>query len=96
MRKGSLTLLLACIGLAVAFQSCRNDEYLTAAPPIFNQSFTEEFDTVSSSLARGWQLSNASSPVGSGIWQQGGGIPPWFAPYSSSGTYVGFIGVDYT
>ncbi len=96
MRKGLLLLLFTCICLAVAFQSCRNDEYLTAAPLVSSQSFVEEFDTVSSSLARGWQFSNASNPAGSGIWQQGGGIPPWFAPYSSSGTYAGFIGVDYT
>ena len=96
MRKGPLSLLLACIGFAVVFQSCRNDEYLTTPPPVPNQSFSEEFDTVSSALARGWQLSNMSVPLGSGIWQQGGGVPPWFAPYSSSGTYAGFIGADYT
>jgi hypothetical protein len=96
MRKGSLLLLLASLGLTLLFQSCRNDEYLTAPPPVPNQSFVEEFDTVSSALARGWQLMNASVPLGGGVWQQGGGIPPWFAPYSSSGTYAGFIGADYT
>ncbi|GAA4732987.1 choice-of-anchor J domain-containing protein [Flavisolibacter ginsenosidimutans] len=96
MRKGSLLLLLASFGLTFLLQSCRNDEYLTVPPPVPNQSFSEEFDTVSSALARGWQLANTSVPLGSGIWQQGGGIPPWFAPYSSAGTYAGFIGADYT
>jgi len=96
MRKGSLLLLLASFGLTFLLQSCRNDEYLTTPPPVPNQSFSEEFDTVSSALARGWQLANTSVPLGGGVWQQGGGIPPWFAPYSSSGTYAGFIGADYT
>ena len=96
MRKGTLLLVLACVGFAAAFQSCRNDEYLTAAPPVSNQSFTEEFDTVSSDTARGWVLVNASTPKGGGVWQQGGAINPWFSPYSSVGTYAGFIGADYT
>lgn len=96
MRKGTLFLVLACVGLAVALQSCRNDEYLTAPPPVSNQSFTEEFDTVSSALARGWVLVNTSDPKGSGVWQQGGSINPWFNPFSSVGTYAGFIGADYT
>lgn len=96
MRKGPLPLLLACVSFAVALQSCRNDDYLTAAAPVANQSLVEEFDTVSSSLARGWVLVNASDPKGGGVWQQGGAVPPWFAPYSSSGTYAGFIGADYT
>lgn len=96
MRKRPPSLLLACVSLAVGLLSCRNDDYLTAAPPVANQSFVEEFDTVSSSLGRGWVLVNASEPKGGGVWQQGGGIPPWFAPYSSSGTYAGFIGADYT
>ena len=96
MRKGSLLLLLASFGLTFFLQSCRNDEYLAAPPAVPNQSFSEEFDTVSSALARGWQLSNASDPKGGGVWQQGGSVNPWFSPYSSSGTYAGFIGADYT
>ena len=96
MRKGPLSLLLGCVVFAATMQSCRNDEYLTTPPPIPDQSFTEEFDTVSSALSRGWKLVNASDPLGSNIWQQGGTINPWFAPYSSNGTYAGFIGADYT
>lgn len=96
MRKSYLTLFLACVGFAAIFQSCRNDEYLTTPLPTPDQSFTEEFDTVSSSLNRGWKIVNASVPKGSGIWQQGGSVNPLFSPFSSSGTYAGFIGTDYT
>lgn len=96
MRKGTLSLVLACAGFAVALQSCRNDEYLTTPPPVSNQSFIEEFDTVSSALSRGWMFVNASDPKGGGVWQQGGTITPWFSPFSSTGTYAGFIGADYS
>ncbi|MDB5205568.1 MAG: hypothetical protein JWR72_643 [Flavisolibacter sp.] len=95
MRKSYVTLFLFCVGLAATFQSCRNDEYLTTPLPTPDQSFTEEFDTVSSTLNRGWKIINASVPKGSSIWQQGGSINPWFPAFSSNGTYVGFIGADY-
>ncbi len=89
-------MLVGSVGLSLLLSACRNDEYLTEAPAIANQSFVEEFDTVSSSLARGWVLRNTSDPIGGGVWQQGGAPAPWFAPYSSNGTYAGFIGADYT
>ncbi len=95
MRKGPLSLLLICVGFAATLQSCKNDEYLTTPPPVADQSFVEEFDTVSSALNRGWKIINSSVPKGSNIWQQGGGMSPWFSPYSSSGSYAGFIGADY-
>lgn len=96
MRKSYLLLLLVGAGFAAVLQSCRNDAYLTTPLATPDQSFTEEFDTVSNSLNRGWKFVNASSPVGSGIWQQGGSVNPWFQAFSSNGTYAGFIGVDYT
>lgn len=96
MRKGPLSFLLLCVGFAVTIQSCRNDEYLAAAPPVSDQTFVEEFDTVSSAISRGWVLVNASDPKGSNVWQQGGSVVPWFSPFSSRGTYAGFIGADYT
>jgi hypothetical protein len=96
MRKGPLSFLLICVGLAITVQSCRNDEYLAAAPPVPDQTFVEEFDTVSSAISRGWILVNASDPKGSNVWQQGGSVSPWFSPFSSRGTYAGFIGADYT
>jgi hypothetical protein len=95
MRKGPFSLLLICAGFAASLQSCKNDEYLTTPPPVANQSFVEEFDTVSSALGRGWKIINTSVPKGSSIWQQGGNIAPWFSPFSSNGSYAGFIGADY-
>ncbi|HZH65920.1 MAG TPA: choice-of-anchor J domain-containing protein [Flavisolibacter sp.] len=95
MRKSYFIIFLACVGVMAAFQSCRNDEYLTTPLPTPDQSFIEEFDTVSSSLNRGWKIINVSVPKGSGIWQQAGSVNPWFSPYSSNGTYAGFIGAGY-
>jgi hypothetical protein len=79
----------------VLLQSCKDDSSLTNPVPVSNQSFVEEFDTVSASLARGWKIINVSSPKGSAIWQQGGDITPWFSAYSSSGSNAGFIGASY-
>jgi len=97
MRKSTFSriLLCACV-FTVALQSCRNDSYLVAAPAVSNQSFTEEFDTASAAFKRGWRTVNSSDPRGSNIWQDGGGIAPWFHAFSNKGTYAGFIGADYT
>jgi hypothetical protein len=96
MRKSYLLLLLVAVGIAAALQSCRDDSYLTTPPPTPDQSFTEEFDTVSIAFTKGWKAVNVSEPLGSDIWQQGGSVNPWFPAFSNSGTYVGFIGADYT
>lgn len=97
MRKRTFWPVAACILLSVVLvQSCRDDSYLATAPPVPDQSLTEEFDSVASTLARGWNFKNVSEPKGSNIWQQGGAIAPWFEPYSSNGTYAGFIGAEYT
>ncbi|MCW3074764.1 MAG: hypothetical protein JWP69_1833 [Flaviaesturariibacter sp.] len=79
----------------VLLQSCKDDSNLAAPPPVPDQSFVEEFDTVSAALSRGWKLINVSVPKGSGIWQQGGDITPWFQAFSSNGSNAGFIGADY-
>jgi hypothetical protein len=96
MRKLTFSFLSLCAIAIVALQSCKNDSYLLTPPPVPDQSFTEEFDTVSSALNRGWTIMNTSLPRGSGIWQQAGSVSPWFSAYSSHGTYAGYIGADYT
>ncbi len=97
MRKSLLCRALLLVGIPVTMlTSCVDDKYLTNEPPVPNQSFIEEFDTVSASLARGWKVINNSEPKGSNVWQQGGSVIPWFSPWSSSGSYAGFIGADYT
>jgi hypothetical protein len=84
--------LLALLSMA----GCRKDDPASLIPPpIPNQSFIEEFDTVASAFNRGWVPLNNSNPKGSGIWTQGGGLIPIFDPYSSKGTYAGFIAADY-
>lgn len=82
------------ISILVLF-SCKDDSYLAKAPPVPDQSFVEEFDTTAAAVTRGWQFINNSQPKGSGIWQDGGRIPPLFNAYSNKGNNAGFIGVDY-
>jgi len=97
MRKLILPKLLIISSLAVlVFYSCKDDSYLTKIPPVADQSFVEEFDTASAALERGWQFVNASDPLGGGVWQDGGSIPPFFNAYSNKGSKAGFIGADYT
>ena len=97
MRKSTFSgLFISAIVVLIIFQSCKNDAYLTTPLPVPDQSFSEEFDTTTAALSRGWKFINASDPVGPGVWQQGGSIPPWFNSYSNNGNAAGFIGADYT
>lgn len=97
MRKSTFTFLtVLAFASLVVLQSCKDDSYLLQKPAVADQTFSEEFDTAASAIARGWVFKNASDPIGGGVWKQGGDILPWFPAYSSTGTYVGFIGADYT
>src|ERR1700754_1331889 len=96
MRKSTFSCLLLIAFITIAgLQSCRNDVYLTTPLPIADQSFTEEFDTASAAIKRGWTFTDASDPAGPSVWQDGGAIAPFFPGYSNNGTNAGFIGVDY-
>ncbi len=96
MKKIILSKLLIAGSIALLlFQSCKDDSYLTKIPPVPDQSFHEEFDTASAALSRGWKFINASEPMGSGVWQDGGSIPPFFNAFSNNGSNAGFLGVDY-
>jgi hypothetical protein len=91
--------------MAVGFLSCKDDAYLSIAPPPPDASFTEEFDTIGAAYNRGWRYINVSEPKGTGFWTQGlfndpnitgfPGIIP-FPAYSSKGSFPGYIGADYT
>lgn len=98
MRKSTLgKILLSFVVVGVTLVACQKDDPATLIPPpVPDQSFTEEFDTVASAFKRGWLPINNSNPKGSGIWTQGGGPQPIFEPYSSKGSYAGFIAADYT
>ena len=93
MRKGSFSLLLFCAAFAL-LQSCRNDEYLAVAPPVADQSFVEQFDTMQNAYNRGWRWINKSVPVGPSIWTQAPGTASMSA-YSSRGTNQGAAYADY-
>jgi len=95
MRPSIETKFLTIGTIAILLFSCKDDGYLAKIPPVPDQSFVEEFDTASAALARGWQFINTSDPKGSGVWQNGGRIPPFFKAYSNKGNNVGFIGADY-
>src|SRR4051794_15141427 len=95
MRKRSLLKVLLYIGIPLFFLNFLvYVKYLLIPPPVPDQSFVEEFDTVSAALGREWTIANTSVPRISNIWQQGGDVTPFFPAYSSSGSYVGFIGVS--
>jgi hypothetical protein len=97
MRKSTFSLLTVIILASFTLlQSCKDDSFLLEKPGVADQSFSEDFDTASAAIARGWHFINTSVPIGGGVWQQGGGLPPWFQAYSSHGSYVGFLGADYT
>ncbi|MER3498451.1 MAG: hypothetical protein C4308_07355 [Chitinophagaceae bacterium] len=96
MRKLRFSFLAVIAISIIVLQSCKDDSSLLTKPAVSDQSFSEEFDTARAALNRGWHFINKSQPIGPGVWQQGGGIPPWFQAYSSHGSYVGFIGADYT
>lgn len=94
MRKPLLFFLLVLAGFTVALQSCRNDEYLAAAPAVPNQSFVEQFDTMQNAYNRGWRWINRSTPVGPSVWTQAPGTATMSA-YSSRGTNQGAAYADY-
>jgi hypothetical protein len=80
------------IVLLLVLQSCRNDSYLTLPAPVPDQSFVEEFDTLTAAQSRGWVIKNRSEPIGPGIWSQG----PVGSAYSSKSTNDGCIISDAT
>src|SRR5689334_22110648 len=106
---GSSTLrrfLYLCAFIPFLLESCVKDSTASLQPPpVPDQSFVEEFDTATAAYDRVWRYINVSDPLGSGFWTQGmfnnptlTGFPAPipFPAYSSKGTYVVFIGADYT
>lgn len=94
MRKGYILFLSASIGFLISLQSCRNDAHLAAPPPVADQSFVEQFDTMQNAYNRGWRWLNRSTPVGPSNWTAAPGTASMSA-YSSRGTNQGAAYVDY-
>ena len=86
--------LLASICILTLLQSCKDDSYLLAPPPVPDQSFVEEFDTAQNAYNRGWRFINRSELIGRTNWQNPTtltGIP--FISYSGTGN--GYLWADY-
>ena len=87
-------ILLVCVCILSLLQSCKDDSYLLAPPPVPDQSFVEEFDTAKSAYNRGWRFINRSDEIGRRSWQNpdgNSGIP--FLSYSGTGN--GYLWADY-
>lgn len=99
MRKSTLNrMILSVCVIVTGITACKKDDPASLIPPpIPDQSFVEEFDTVANAFHRGWIPLNNSNPKGSHIWIQGSGPQPGyplFAPFSSKGSYAGYIICD--
>jgi hypothetical protein len=79
------------LALMLILHACKKESPDIVIP---DQSFVEEFDTVSAALSRGWRIVAASSPPLALTWEQGGNATPWFPAYSPSGSNQGFIGAS--
>jgi hypothetical protein len=66
-----------------------------APPPVSNQSFVEEFDTLQNAFSRNWRWENKSVPVGTTNWMQAPGPSAFMEAYSSKGTNIGCAFTDY-
>lgn len=88
MRKIILSFVFI-ISLSAILISCKNDEYLAAAPPVADQSFTEEFDIPGSATTNGWKFINASDPMGTGGWT-GPSLSNVISVFSGSGYAYSF------
>jgi len=97
MRNFTQSKLLWCASVfLLSLIACKKDDPATTTPPPPpDVSFIEEFDTAASAFHRGWVPINNSSPKGSSVWTQGGGPVPFFSPFSSKGSYAGFLAADY-
>lgn len=76
------------MNVALLLQSCEDDKK-EIIPPVPDQSFTEEFDNLTTATSKGWQFINHSDPVGATNWRLGASI--YFPAYSGSN----FIAADY-
>jgi len=95
MKKSTFSgFLLVSLSILTLLQSCKDDSYLLAPPPVPDQSFVEEFDTAQNAYNRGWRFINRSDVIGRTNWQNPTaltGIP--FISYSGTGT--GYLWADY-
>lgn len=63
-----LKLFIAIMMVIAGMHSCSKQ---TEADTSVNLSFTEEFDTVSTAISKGWMIKNNTKPLGTVGWMQG-------------------------
>lgn len=86
--------LLASVCILTLLQSCKDDSYLLAPPPVPDQSFVEEFDTAQIAYNKGWRFINRSEAIGRTNWQNPTSLTG--VPFLSwSGTGNGYLWADY-
>lgn len=72
MRKSTLTgFLLSAVFFTTVLQSCKDDRYLLAPPPVPDNSFYQDFDTLQNAYNQGWRFINKTSPIGFHEWVTG-------------------------
>jgi hypothetical protein len=93
MRKSTFAgILIASFSILTFLQSCKNDKNLLVSPPVPDQSFAEEFDTLDAAYNRGWRFINRSVVTGRRSWQN----PSFLIPFTSySGKNIGYLWTDY-
>jgi hypothetical protein len=94
MRKYLLPGLVLLFVFTCMLSSCKDDSYLMDPPPVPNQSYVEEFDTLINAYNHGWRFINRSENIGASKWTQGS-ISGALSAFSSKGTNAGFISIDY-
>jgi hypothetical protein len=96
MRKSTFSAFsVLALSALVLLASCKDDSYLLEAPPVADQSFVEEFDTVQNAYNKGWRFINRSEEIGPSDWGAGMRGEADFMPYSSRGNNTGYLSTDY-
>ncbi len=70
--KNRFLLIVVLFALVIAvMNACSKTGGSDTQEPTADYSFTEEFDTVSRAVGRGWVIANNSKPIGTMSWMQG-------------------------
>ncbi|HMO60687.1 MAG TPA: choice-of-anchor J domain-containing protein [Ferruginibacter sp.] len=59
------------ISMAIGIAACTKKDVNSTLPAVTDYSFSEDFDTVSKAVARGWMIVNNTKPIGTMAWVQG-------------------------
>jgi len=71
MKNKPLLLSFAFAALLVGMASCGKNDSVNSTTKVNDPSFTEDFDSLSKAVSRGWVIANNSRPLGTIPWVQG-------------------------